>query len=146
MKFKRIAIPAGIRQTHPGARALGTIKQISYEEVTNPTGVRGSVAMRNVSLCFHCPFTFSANTDSGTVKHKIPEDVDLSLNRTKLIYSVKRLIICSLLAICYRIKYINIFILSSRKIHTKYSTADSKSPSYYYMSDFIDIIILSTEI
>lgn len=61
--------------------------QISYEEVTKPAAVRSSVTKGNVSLCFHCSFILSMNTDGGTVKHKIVELVDLSLNRIKLIYA-----------------------------------------------------------
>lgn len=84
VKFKRIAIPGGITQTHLGARALETIKHIKifFEKLTKPRAVRG-----NAILCFHCPFMLSMNTDSSTIKHKILEEVDLSLNRIKLIYT-----------------------------------------------------------
>lgn len=69
-----------------GLWGLSSMGQISYEEVTNPAAVRGSVATGNVSPCFHCSFILSVNTDSGIVKHKILEEVDVSLNRIKLIY------------------------------------------------------------
>lgn len=75
--------------------------QISYDEVTKAAPVRGSVATANVSLCFHCSFMLSTNTDSGTIKHKILEEMDLSLNRIKLIYASedahRLLFVCHLL-------------------------------------------------
>lgn len=88
VKFKK-AIPGGIRQTHPGARALGALKhgRISHEEVTKPRAVRGSVATGNVSLCFHCSFMLSTNTESGIIIHRILEEVDCSSTRIKLLYT-----------------------------------------------------------
>jgi len=79
----------GIKQFPRGARTLGSIKhgQISDEKVVKPAADRGSVARGSVSLCFCCSFILSINTDSGTVKQKILEEVDLTLNRIKLIYA-----------------------------------------------------------
>lgn len=70
-----------------GLWGLANMGQILHEEVTEPEAVRGSMATGNVSLCFHCSFPLSMSTDSGTVKHKILEEVDLSLNQIKLIYA-----------------------------------------------------------
>lgn len=72
-------------------------------------------ARENVRQCFHCSFILSMNTDSGTVKHKILEEVDLSLNRIKLICASEDAYY--LLFVCYRLKCMYILILNSENIH-----------------------------
>lgn len=67
MKFKYIG---GFQEVldkfteEQGLWGISNLGQISYEEVTKPAAVRGSVTRGNIGLHFHCSFILSMNTDS----------------------------------------------------------------------------------